>query len=143
MKNIIIAVDFVEDNEILLEKSIEIIKKFQAKIWIIHIAAPEPDFVGYAANSKSERKFIADKLREEHKKVQEISKGFKNFGFDSEALLISGPTVDTLVEQSKKLNADMIIIGFHKRGFLSAIFGDITIGVLKKIGIPLLSIPTH
>ena len=62
MKNIIIAVDFVEDNEILLEKSIEIIKKFQAKIWIIHIAAPEPDFVGYAGNSKSERKYIADKL---------------------------------------------------------------------------------
>ena len=143
MKNIIIAIDFVEDNEILLEKSIEILKKFQAKIWIIHIAAPESDFGGYAGTSKSERKFIADKLREQHRSIQEISKKIQDKGFDSEALLISGPTVETLVEESKKLNADMIIIGFHKRGFLSAIFGDITIGVLKKIGIPLLSIPTH
>jgi len=152
MKNVIIAVDFIEDNKILLDTSFKIIEKLNAKVWVIHIAAPDPVYVGYDTGTafvssysgpKFDRKFRADKLREEHRTIQEIAGNLKKKGIDSEALLFPGPTAKTLVEYAEKLNADMIIIGFHKGGFLSAIFGDVTIDVLKKSRIPILSIPTY
>ncbi len=143
MENLIVAIDFVENNELLVNIAVQIAKKFQSKIWILHIAAPDPFFVGYGVGPQSERKFRADKLRDEHRIIQEISETIKKKGIDSEALLISGPTVETIIDHSKKLKADLIIIGFHKSGFLSTIFGDTTIEVLKKTKIPLLSIPTY
>ena len=142
MKNIILAIDFAENRKILTGYATEIAKNRNAKVWVIHIAAPEPFFVGYDVGPESERKFRADTLRDEHRTIQAIAKNMRNKGIDSEALLISGSTVKTLIEQSEKLNADLIIIGFHKRGFFASMFGDITIDVLKKTKIPLLSIPT-
>jgi len=143
MKNIIIAIDFIEDNQLLLNESFKLVKKLTAKVWIIHIAAPDPVFVSYDTGPDHERKFRADKLRREHREIQKIAKNLKKKGVESEALLFPGPTVKTLVEHAEKLKADMIIIGFQKNGFFSTLFGDITIDILKKSKIPILSIPTY
>ena len=140
MKNIILAIDFIEDRKILIAYAIEIAKALNAKVWVLHIAAPEPFFVGYDVGPESERKFRANQLRNEHRTIQA---NIRSKDIQSEALLIQGSTVETLVKHAVRLKAELIIIGFQKKGFFSKIFGDITIEVLRKSKIPLLSIPTY
>ena len=48
MKNLLVNVTLEEkQTSRLIEHAISIAEKFSSKIWLIHIAAPDPDFVGY------------------------------------------------------------------------------------------------
>ncbi|MCB0409667.1 MAG: universal stress protein, partial [Flavobacteriales bacterium] len=117
MKNILVTVDLDEQSNPLLEKAEELAQKFNSKLWLVHIAPPEPDFIGYSTGPQYIRDILAQDLRKEHKMIQEMSKNLKEKGIESEGLLIQGMTADTIAEEAKKLKVDLIIIGHHKRGF--------------------------
>ena len=59
MKNIILAIDFSESTQRILDNAIEVAKAFSAHLYIIHVAAPNPDFVGYEVRPKCERDAVA------------------------------------------------------------------------------------
>jgi nucleotide-binding universal stress UspA family protein len=142
MKNILIPIDFTENSKILLDKASEIAKKFDSKVWIIHIAAPEPDFVGYGVGPEYIRNDRAEELKEEHRIVQKMANELKNQNINAEALLIQGPTVDSILEESQQLNIDLIVMGVNEHGFLHQLwFGDTAAGILKNTKIPLLVVP--
>ena len=56
---LLVAIDFSEITKLILEKAEEIALKTGAKIWLIHVAQPDPDFIGYDVGPDSERKFMA------------------------------------------------------------------------------------
>ncbi len=47
MKNILVGIDFHKETQVLISESAKLAKAFGAKVWLIHVAPPEPDFVGY------------------------------------------------------------------------------------------------
>lgn len=142
MKNILVPVDFTENSKILLDKASEIAGKFDSKIWIIHIAAPEPDFVGYGVGPEYIRNDRAGELKEEHQMVQKMANELKTQNINAEALLIQGATVDSILEESKQLNIDLIVIGVNEHGFLHELwFGNTATGILKNTKVPLLVVP--
>src|SRR4051812_17361833 len=105
MKNILIAIDFDPKTKKLLELSAEIAAKFKSKLWIVHVAAPEPDFVGYHLNSGIEYVDLqrADDLRKEHKTIQRCAETLNKKGLQATGLLVQGATVKTVLEECKKL----------------------------------------
>jgi nucleotide-binding universal stress UspA family protein len=142
MQNILVAVDFGKGDEILLSRALQIAGKFSSKIWIIHIAAPDPDFVGYEPGPQYIRDFRAEDLRTEHKTLKAYAEDLGKAGFDAEGLLIQGPTVETILKETAKLSIDMFIVGTHKHGFLHRLFSENTpIELAKKSNIPLLIVP--
>jgi len=141
MKNILVLINLNGKEELLLEKAIEFAGCFKSKIWIIHIAAPDPDFIGYQAGPQSERDFRASELKKEHELIQEYSDKLKATGIDVEGLLIQGPTIDLIIEKTKKLNANLIIAGYQEHSFIyKAIIGSHSKNILKKSNIPVLLI---
>ena len=46
MKNILLAIDFNDGERILIDKALEWAKALGATIWMLHVASPEPEFVG-------------------------------------------------------------------------------------------------
>ena len=142
MKHILLPVDFKGNEQLLLDKAYEIGKTFNSKVWLIHVAAPDPDFIGYDAGPQSTRDSRANELREEHKKIQAFARRLHQKGVDAEALLIQGTTVDTLLEKTQKLNIDLIIIGRQTHGiFYKAIFGSVADSLVKKTQVPILIVP--
>lgn len=142
MKNILVPIDFTDNTKLLINKAVEIAEKFDSKIWIIHIAAPEPDFVGYGVGPQYIRHNRAEELKEEHVMVQKIADELKTKGLNAEALLIQGPTVDSILEEAKQLNIDLIVMGANEHGFLHQLwFGDTTADVFKNTKVPLLVVP--
>lgn len=142
IKNILVAIDFNDTVGDLLGYAEAIACKFDAKVWVVHVAAPNPDFAGYEPGPQYIRDFRADELREEHRTLQNICKTFLDEKLDCEALLIQGSTVETVVEEAKKLKCDLLIVGTHKRSFFHELFNEnISLELLKKAEIPLLAIP--
>ncbi len=142
MKNIIVAIDIHKNEELLVNKAIEIAKKYDAKIWIIHASAPDPDFVNYKAGPQSVRDDRAKTLLLENKLIEDLTKKAKQKGLEATGLLIQGATVSLIIEECDKLQADLLIIGHKKQGFLQRILkGSVAGGILENTNIPLLVIP--
>lgn len=142
MKNILLPLDFNGGEKLLLKKAIEIGQKFNSKVWLIHVASPDPDFVGYDAGPQSVRDNRANQLHEEHQKLQDFANKVTKEGIECEALLIQGSTVETLLKKTEKLNIDLIIIGHETHGFFyKALFGSVSESLVKKSNIPILVVP--
>ena len=144
MKNILVAVDFEPKTKKLLQHATQIAEKFKSKIWIVHVAAPDPDFVGNRVTGGVDymEKQLANDLRKEHKTVQRYAKQLNDKGFRATGLLVQGATVQTVINESKKLKIDLIVIGSHKHSFLYRAFSEVTSSlVIKKSKIPILVVP--
>lgn len=142
MKNILVTINFEKNEKLLIDKAFQLAESFNSKLWLIHIAAPDPDFVGYEVGPQYIKDFRATELRKEHKLLQEYSNGLKAKGVDSEGLLIQGATIEMIIEESKKLKIDLIITGHHKHGFFYNEFvGSVSSQIIKKSKIPVLIIP--
>ncbi|MBN1951447.1 MAG: universal stress protein [Bacteroidales bacterium] len=142
MKNILVGIDFHERTSYLVEKAFEWMKPYDAKIWLLHATAPEPDFVGYAVGPEYIRDFRAKEIRNEHKLLSSFVDKLKAMGAVADGLLVQGNTIDVVLEESKKLNIDLIIFGHHEHSLLYKIFfGSHASEIIQKSAIPVLVVP--
>lgn len=142
MKNIMVAIDFINNEKLLIDTAYLMAERFDSKIWLIHIAAPEPDFVGYEVGPQYIREFRAEELRKEHKLLQEYTNTLKKKGVKADGLLILGATIKMIMEEAKKLNVDLIIAGHQEHNFLyKAFVGSVSGQIIRNSKIPLLIVP--
>ena len=142
LKNILVAVDFNDAVGELLSYAEGFAEKFGAKVWVVHVAAPDPDFVGYNVGPQYIRDVKAKDFREEHRNLQSICKTFLGEEVEKEALLIQGSTVETVLKEAEKLKVDMLILGTHKHSFLYNLLQEsVALELLKRANIPLLAVP--
>ena len=142
--NLLVAVDCSDSTQKVVNKAQEIAKALSGKLWVIHVAQPEPDFVGYNTGPQTERDYVAKVLHSEHSQIQEIAKNLRNQGIEATALLIQGSTVETIIKEAKKLQVEMIIIGSHNHNPISELFiGSVNKGVISQSKCPILIVPIH
>jgi len=142
MKNILLAVDLQESDQTLISHAAAIAEKFGSRIWIIHVAAPDPDFVGYGVGPTYVREMRADELRKEHRLLQEYAVRLNTRKINTEALLIQGPTIEMIRDEARKLSIDLLVLGSHKHSFLyEAFVGRTEIRLIKESTVPVLIIP--
>lgn len=144
MKNLLLALELQDEemSERLIAEAAKIAKAFEAKCWLIHIAAPDPDFVGYGVGPQYIRDLLAEDLKEDHKKIQAYANQLKAQNISAEGLLIQGTTVDTIIEEIQKLQVDLLILGNKHHGILYSTFvGSVTEDILEQISIPVYLIP--
>ncbi len=142
MQNILVAIDFDGEDHKLLEFAASFAEKLQSKIWLVHVAAPEPDFIGYDPGPQTVRDDVAEDLRNEHRNLQKMADVLKGRSIEAQALLIQGFTVDSILEKCKQVKADLLIIGSHEHGAFYNFFQENTaLELFKRNEIPLLVLP--
>ena len=142
MKNILVAIDFQEETQLLVDKAFELAQKLGSKIWLLHIAATSPDYVGYTVGPQYVRDTVAGELRNEHKLIQKYADQLKAKNIDAEGLLVQGATSETILKESAKLNIDLVVIGHHKHSALYKIFvDDVDSEIISNSKVPVLIIP--
>ena len=138
------AVDFSDSTEKVIENARNISKSLNAKMWLIHVAEPDPDFVGYAAGPQTERDAVASRFHDEHKSLQHYAEKLRAEGIDCVALLVQGSTVETILHEAEKLSVGMIVVGSHGKGALMRVLvGSTSEGILHRSSLPVLVVPTH
>ena len=138
----LIAVDLSEASRGMLRQARNYAKLLSAKAWLVHVAPPDPEFVGYEPGPQYIRDTVAKQFHEEHKALHQEAEVFKAAGLDATPLLVQGPTIQMLLDESDKLGVDVIMIGSHGHGVLhQMLMGSVCEGVLHKSTRPVLVIP--
>ena len=142
MKNILLALQLDDDEDLLLIKAQELARAFGAKVWLLHIAAPDPDFVGYEVGPQYIRDSRADELKQEHRLLQEYAEALTQQGIAAEGLLIQGTTEEMILTETDKLGIDLIIMGHHDHGLMYKLFvGSVSTQIINKSDIPVMIVP--
>lgn len=141
---LLVCVDLSESTEIIVNKIEEITKAIPAKVWLLHNAVPEPDFVDFKVDPLAARESLAKKFHVEHRQIQELASRMRKAGVETTALLVHGATVDTILKEASDLEVDMIVVGSHGRGAMyQLLMGSVSEAVLHKSRFPVLVVPTH
>ena len=144
MKNIILAIDFSESTQRILDNAIEVAKAFSAHLYIIHVAAPNPDFVGYEVGPKCERDAVAAHYHKEHRELGGFADEAHQQGIAATALLVQGSTVEKLILECERLQADLMVVGSHGRSAMfQLVVGSTSEGLIRKAGCPVMIIPCN
>jgi nucleotide-binding universal stress UspA family protein len=144
MRNILVAVDFSPITERVVKRASELARGLDCHVWLIHAAAPDPDFVGYEAGPVGVRDQVAEELRHEHRELQAHADALRESGLEATALLVQGPTVEMILKEADRLDADLILIGSHGHGAVfRLLLGSISEGVLRRTKIPVMIIPSN
>jgi len=141
---LLVCVDLSDSTEIIVKKIKELAKSLSAKVWLLHNALPEPDVVEFKVDPLAARESLAKKFHVEHRQIQEFANRMRKAGIDTTALLVHGPTVETIIQEASDLEVDMIVVGSHGRGAMfQLLVGSVSEGVLHKSRFPVLVVPTH
>ena len=139
---ILVAVDFSESTEIVLQAAEDQATALSAKVLLVHVAEPDPDFVGFKAGPKSMRDSISKEFYKEHVKIHDYAARMGAGGLDVTPMLVQGSTSDAILKEASKLGVDIIVVGSHGRGAMHhLLMGSVSQGVIHAAGCPVLIIP--
>ena len=142
-RNVLAALDFSMAAPAVLRVAADLAGGLGAKLWLVHVAAPDPDFVGYEPGPRDVRDDRALELREEHRGLQEWADELRGRGLDVTALLVQGPTVDTLVAEATRLRASYLVLAPRSQGLLAKTFlGSVSDGVVRRASCPVVIAPS-
>ena len=141
-KNILALIDFSRTSNQVVTRAGDLALFYDAKCWLIHVATPDPEFVGYEVGPQYIRDHRADVLKEEHHKLQGYKAELLQKNIDCETLLVQGQTNATIMAEVDKLQIDMIVLGSHGRTRLyDLLVGSVCEYLLRYAPVPLVIIP--
>lgn len=143
MKRILAAIDFSKVTQAVIDASVKIVKNNAGTLRLLHVAEPPPDFIGQEVGPQVIRDQKAKEIKEGHRMLTDLAKQIRNEGIIVEEFLIQGPTVDVILSQAEKFNADLIVLGSHGKNVLERVLmGSTSEGVIHKTKVPVLIIPS-
>jgi nucleotide-binding universal stress UspA family protein len=142
MKTIIVAVDFSNITSSLIDNAAEIAKCHEARVYIIHVASPNPDFIGNKVGPINERRSRVCELKKEKIELEKLALRLQKLGIEAIPLLIQGATAELILTQTQRLDAELLIMGSHGQGIaLTALLGSTSYQVIKHVSCPVMLIP--
>jgi nucleotide-binding universal stress UspA family protein len=162
--SILLAVELSEDDRPLLEVAQLYAGALGAKLYLVHVMPPEPDFVGLpkegeaapAAGDRVEvagpfdvevgyaydRGMAAERARAAHAELGIWRELLEAAGVATTALLIEGPAAEKIAGEARKLGCGLVIVGAHHRGLLGKwLHGSTSRAVLRDAPCPVLVVP--
>lgn len=141
---LLVPLDLSSATERTLATAIKLSRAMAAEVWLLHVAAPEPEFIGYDAGSASVRDQIAHQHRDEHRALQAHAQALRDLGVACTALLVQGPTAATILREAGRLGADLILMATHGHGAVfDLLVGSVSHEVLREARVPVVMIPVR
>ena len=136
------ALDLASSTPAVLREARNWARRLSAELILIHVAEPDPDFIGYGAGPESVRLAVAHKFTRAHQQIEDLSVELRKDGIDAKALLIQGSTAETILREADNLSVDAILMGTRARGAIHDLMvGSVSKEVLRHSSRPVLLIP--
>ncbi len=144
MKRILIPVDFSPCTEAVTRLGADLARAFGAELFLLHVAAPEPEFITYEPGPASVREAVAREISAEHRKLHDLDRALEAQGLKVTSLLIQGYTAEKILQEIDRLKIDLVVMGSHGHGALyHLLLGSVSEGVLRKSPVPVLVAPSR
>jgi len=142
--SVLVAVDFSSVTAKQLDAVRELAKGRTLKVYLIHVAEPNPDFVGYQAGPDVVIDQVAAEFRREHSQLEELTAELSSDTIDVTPVLVPGSTVDTLLDEARRLGVGLLVVGSHGHGAAyDLVVGGFSSKIIKKSPVPVLVVPAR
>ena len=142
IRHLLVCVDFSPLTAAVVEQGVAIARATGAHVRLLHVAAPDPDFVGYGVGPESVRDAVAHELRTEHRVLAELAERFRAVDVPVTPLMVQGPILGTIVEQARRFAADLVVLGDTGHRMHHLLAGSIAQRVLHDACVPVLLVPS-
>lgn len=141
--SIVAAIDFSGSTDPVVRTARHLAEALGCRVWLIHVAEPDPDFVGYEGGPDAVRDQVAARYQREHRELHGLADRLRAAGIDATALLVQGQTVETIVETAQRYVAELIVMGSHGHGAVwDLLVGSVSEGVIRRASCPVVVVPT-
>ncbi len=138
MNTILLPVDFSDKTPQLFAQAQAQAQAFNSTLYIIHAVLPNED------SSYKDKKEMGQEFGEESSNLNQLAQQARQLGIDTHALLLEGIAAAVILEESRRLKADLIVMGSHGRGTLSSVLlGDVSQEVIRNSPCPVFLVPTR
>lgn len=139
---ILAAIDFSPVTEQVLATLVQMAARLPAQVWLVHVAPPEPAFVGYDTGPAVVRDQVASEHRRHHQQLQELADRLRAQKVEATALQVQGPAVVTLIAEAERLQVSLIVLGSHGHGAVyNMLVGSVAEGIVRASKVPVLLVP--
>jgi universal stress protein A len=137
--NILLAVDLRVTHDVYtIERAVKFAKSSKATLYIIHVMEP---IHGYGTVKATTILEIEKDMREQAK--QAFDDLVSQYDLSSDQLILeTGSPKLVIVEQAKRLNVDLIIVGAHSESKINLLLGSTANGVINQAHCDVLAIRT-
>lgn len=158
MKQLLAAVDFSKNTDNVLQQAGALAKALDAKLWILHVASDEtqamayestqfsayaPEFINMPGDVQLARDLSAEEFKREHGQLLTLSSSLREGGSDAQAMLLKGDAARLILEKSKALGVEIIILGSHGHGRLhKALLGSTSEAIIRHAACSVLIVPS-
>lgn len=141
---ILAAIDFSPVTEQVLQTLGRMAGMLRARVTLVHVAPPDPAFVGYDTGPDAVRGQVAAELHASHRHLQQLAERLRASGVEVTALQLQGATVAAVLAEADRLAADLIVLGSHGRGAVyDLLVGSVAEGVVRRSPVPVLLVPSR
>jgi len=139
---ILAAIDFSPVTEQVLVTLAQMAATLPAEVWLVHVAPPDPEFVGYDTGPDVVRGQVAAEHRAHHQQLQQLADRLRAQGVQVTALQLQGPSVKTVLAEAERLPASLIVLGSHGHGAVyNMLVGSVAEGIVRASKVPVLLVP--
>lgn len=139
IRQILCPVDFSETSEHALEYAVELARRFEAQLTLLHVCQL-PSYAlsdGYAPPEEFQEDY-RNRLQE---RVDEVVARYSDRGVTIAGGLSEGVPHEAIIDAAGRLQADLIVIGTHGRTGLShALLGSVAERVVRTSKVPVLTV---
>ncbi len=142
MKKIVLALDFEWQSNKLLAEAKRYALAFKAQLHIVHVSTLSSSTLNYDPMVEGAANDNKPELSAERRLLKQLCSNLKTEGVDSDFSIVEGDVSTNLLRQAEKVEAELVIVGHHKKGFLMrALLKSTSEEALQKTKIPILAIP--
>ena len=142
MRRVLACVDLTESSQRVLGCARGLCEP-AGQLIILHVAAPEPDFVGYGVGPESVRHSVALELRSEHRQVQQLAATSRASGLLVTPLTVQGMAAEKILDHAERLEVDFIVLATKSHSMLHDwVVGSVARAVVKGACRPVVLVPS-
>jgi nucleotide-binding universal stress UspA family protein len=145
MKTIVALVDFSDITSRILDIARTLASAMRSRVVLLHVVPLEPVVATLGAEAPAiPEPPSQETLNADRAKLEKLLDSLTQQGVSTSALQFEGRVVDTVIDETRKLNADLVIMGSHHHSALYNLFiGSVTSDILKKLPFPVLVVPAE
>jgi nucleotide-binding universal stress UspA family protein len=144
MKTILVPVDFSDATAGVIDTAQQLAKAFGARLALLHVIEPEPDFVGFEAVPPAVHMNVPRDYERERLQLDRLKRNVADAGFEVTGTQHHGSTAAKILEEATVQDAGWIVMGSHGHGALyELLVGSVTTGVLKGARCPVVVVPAR
>ncbi len=143
MKTIVALVDFTDASSKVLKHAHTLASAFGSQLILMHIVPLEIPVAVYGAEvAPIPIDPSPSTIQANQAKLDELLQAVTRLGVNATAVQFKGPVAETVLTETSRLNADLVIMGSHHHNVLYNLFiGSTTNDVLKRAPFPVLVVP--